>query len=54
MFFKTNDSIQNGFKFSRLMIQGEHSEIKTSEITCLSSVLNVLNAEWGTWKLTLG
>lgn len=36
------------------MIQGEHSEIKTSEITCLSSVLNVLTAEWGTWKLTLG
>lgn len=48
MFFKTNDSIQNVYNFSRLMIQGEHSEIKTSEITCLSSVLNVLNAELGT------
>lgn len=48
MFFKTNDSIQNGFNFSRLMIQGEQCEIKTSEITCLSSVLNVLNAEEGT------
>lgn len=36
------------------MIQGEHSEITISENTCLSSVLNVLTAEWGTWKLTLG
>lgn len=53
MFFKTNHSIQNGFNFSRLMIQGEHSEITTSENTCLSSVLNVLNAELGAWKLTL-